>query len=197
MQIAESSTGAVAGTAFDMAVDTVISVRVLTPAWRADVGQIAALARRAAQAALKAALPMPRRNAASAATGVTIVFGDDALLRRLNRDFRGIDKPTNVLSFAGRTAGTRGAEGELGDVILARETVAAEAAAQGKTMADHTSHLIVHGVLHLLGHDHERTTEAARMEAIEVAVLAGLGIGDPYAGAAPKRQRNRRAGPAR
>jgi probable rRNA maturation factor len=83
----------------------------------------------------------------------------------------------------------------LGDVILARETVAVEARAQGKTMAAHTSHLIVHGVLHLLGHDHECAADAARMEALEVAVLAGLGIGDPYR--LPARAAARRPGAER
>ncbi len=115
--------------------------------------------------------------------GVTL--SDDATVQALNRDHRNKDRPTNVLSFP-LTDGTltpeaAGAPLLLGDVILAFETVAAEAAAQGKSLADHTAHLVVHGVLHLLGHDHEDDDQAVAMERLEVAVLAGLTIADPYA----------------
>jgi probable rRNA maturation factor len=162
-----------------------ISVRVLAPAWRRDVPAAAALVRRAAGAALAGALPpaLCRRDARRPVE-LTVVLADDAVLRRLNRDYRGLDRPTNVLSFGSPDewrVGPPGAPIGLGDVILARETVAAEAAAQGKSMADHASHLIVHGVLHLLGHDHHDDAEAAAMESVEVEVLAGLGIADPYA----------------
>ncbi len=139
--------------------------------WTRAVPGAAALARRAARAALAAA---------EAGTGeVAVVLSDDATVRRLNRDYRRKDKPTNVLSFPlgdVKTAECR----LLGDVILARETVLAEAAAQGKRAGDHLSHLVVHGVLHLLGFDHEKDAEARRMEALERRILAGLGIADPY-----------------
>ncbi|HLB79022.1 MAG TPA: rRNA maturation RNase YbeY, partial [Dongiaceae bacterium] len=99
--------------------------------------------------------------------------------------YRGIDRATNVLSFPmGAPVGAGAAPTPLGDVILARETVAAEARAQGKVVADHVSHLVVHGVLHLLGYDHERTADAAVMERLETAILAGLGVADPYRAAA-------------
>jgi rRNA maturation RNase YbeY len=115
-----------------------------------------------------------------------VVLGDDALLRRLNRQWRGQDKPTNVLAFPtadGAPAPVDSQPGApllLGDVILAFGTVADEAVAQGKALADHFTHLVVHGVLHLLGFDHEEAAAAMRMEALETAVLARLGIADPY-----------------
>ncbi|MGH6960160.1 MAG: rRNA maturation RNase YbeY [Dongiaceae bacterium] len=174
--------------------DVDIAVRVLNPAWRTEIASVVALARRTARAALSTALPAGAgRSGGGAATELTVVLGDDTLLRRLNRDFRGIDKPTNVLSFNCSHERSRAAACVLGDVILAHETVAAEAAAQGKTMANHASHLIVHGVLHLLGHDHERPDDAAAMEAIEIGILADLGIADPYVSAAPNRLRTRQA----
>jgi probable rRNA maturation factor len=114
---------------------------------------------------------------------LTIVLTDDETVQRLNRQYRGIDKPTNVLSF-GRTNGgsepVAGAPAILGDVVLARQTVAAEAASQGKRIANHAAHLVVHGVLHLLGYDHQAAREAHLMEAIEIQVLAELGVANPY-----------------
>ena len=116
---------------------------------------------------------------------LSVVLADDALVHRLNREYRGKDKPTNVLSFA-LTEAEEPELGEdapvmLGDVILAWETVAREAAEQGKTPSDHMTHLVVHGVLHLLGYDHETDDEAEEMEQLETDVLATLGIADPYA----------------
>jgi len=153
-----------------------IAVERLDPAWRAVAPGVTALARKAARAALAAALP-PGPHAELA-----LALGDDALLRRLNRDYRRRDKPTNVLSFPYvATPGVPAQSGRfLGDVAIARETLLAEAIAEGKPAAHHLSHLIVHGVLHLLGYDHEHAAEARRMEALERKVLAGLGIPDPY-----------------
>ncbi len=123
--------------------------------------------------------------AAGAGTTISILLTDDAAIRRLNADFRGIDKPTNVLSFpAAPMPGDP--EPSLGDIALAFETCAREAEAEGKTLADHMTHLVIHGVLHLLGHDHESEAEAEAMEAREIALLAGLGIADPYAASAPE-----------
>lgn len=127
---------------------------------------------------------------------LTIVLADDGTVRRLNRQYRGIDKPTNVLSFGGTDGGRKPAPGLptiLGDVVLARETMAAEAAVQGKSIADHAVHLVVHGVLHLLGHDHQAAREADLMEAIEIQVLARLGVADPYVTRLPRRGARRRA----
>ena len=96
---------------------------------------------------------------------VTILLSDDEWVRALNRQFRGADKPTNVLSFPAEGAATEpGAPPYLGDVILALETVAREAGAQGKSFLDHATHLAVHGVLHLLGHTHDADEDAARMD---------------------------------
>jgi probable rRNA maturation factor len=113
-------------------------------------------------------------------------LADDALQRRLNRDFRGRDKSANVLSFEGAPA-------SLGDVVLALETVASEAESQGKSLADHVAHLVVHGVLHLMGYEHRTSAQARRMERLEIAILAGLGIADPYRGTPPGALRRRGA----
>ena len=151
------------------------------PRWGAPAAT-ARLARRAARAALK------RQAGGLKAAELSVVLAADDRLRTLNRAWRGIDKPTNVLAFpAGDTlaAAPDGPPRQLGDVILAYETVAAEARAQGKTLAAHLSHLIVHGVLHLIGFDHASAAEAADMEAAEIAILAGLGLPDPYRPAPP------------
>jgi probable rRNA maturation factor len=138
--------------------------------------------------------------------GVAVLLADDATLRRLNAAFRHKDQPTNVLSFPAAPLnatpghGARPSDGSpiagpglaysglayhgaLGDIALAYETCAREAEAEGKEIADHLAHLVVHGVLHLLGCDHGNDAEAEAMEAREIAILAGLGIADPYAGA--------------
>lgn len=113
----------------------------------------------------------------------TVVLGDDALVRSLNRTYRAQDKPTNVLSFpfSAPAGAPKAAALCLGDVILAAETLQREAADLGILPVHHLQHLVIHGLLHLLGHDHLKDAEAQRMEAIETAVLAGLGIADPYA----------------
>lgn len=104
-----------------------------------------------------------------------ILFSDDATVHELNRRFRDKDKPTNVLSFPAPER-----EGYPGDVILAYETCAKEAQAAGISLIDHAAHLALHGVLHLNGFDHQEEDEAAEMEALETAVLTGLGLQDPY-----------------
>jgi probable rRNA maturation factor len=110
---------------------------------------------------------------------VGVILTDDAEQRRLNRDFRGKDSSTNVLSFPIGDAAPGGPV-ILGDIVLAFETVAREAAEQQKPLADHLRHLVVHGVLHLLGLDHETDAEAEAMEARERQILASLGVPDPY-----------------
>ncbi|TPN89564.1 rRNA maturation RNase YbeY [Mesorhizobium sp. CU2] len=116
------------------------------------------------------------------ASELSIVFSDDAHIRTLNAEWRGKDKPTNVLSFPAFSF----AEGDplppmLGDIVLASETVAREAALEDKPIVNHITHLVIHGLLHLLGHDHETDAEAEEMEAIERRALARLAIPDPYA----------------
>lgn len=168
------STPAAAG-AGAAAVD--LTVRVDHPGWRAVAADPEAVVGRAVSAVLELFEPE--------AVELAVVLADDAAVRALNRDHRGKDRPTNVLSFppalvpAARAvhAGPR----PLGDVILALETVRREAAEQEKAAADHLCHLVVHGVLHLCGYDHEAEAEAEEMEQVEREVLAGLGIADPYA----------------
>jgi probable rRNA maturation factor len=143
--------------------------------WRERLPDVERLCGEAARAALAGAA------SAHGPAELSIVLGDDALIQGLNRQWRGQDKPTNVLSFAALSASPPpGAPHLLGDVVLAFETLAAEAAAQDKPLADHLRHLVVHGVLHLLGFDHAAADEAERMEALETAVLAGFGVPDPY-----------------
>ena len=108
--------------------------------------------------------------------GVSVLLTNDLAQQALNARFRGQDKPTNVLSFPAPT----NVERFLGDVSLAFETCAREAAEQGKPLAHHLQHLTAHGVLHLLGYDHVTDAEAQAMEGLERAILAGLGIPDPY-----------------
>lgn len=110
---------------------------------------------------------------------VSVALADDATVQALNRDYRGQDKPTNVLSFEN---GEPDPDGMilLGDVILAYETCAREAQGGDKTFQDHLSHLSLHGLLHLLGYDHIEDDEAEEMEALEVRILAEMGIENPY-----------------
>ena len=115
------------------------------------------------------------------AAELSLLFTDDAHIRALNRDWRARDKPTNVLSFPAFPVRPGDAVPPmLGDIALAFETVAAEAALEGKPFDHHLTHLIVHGLFHLLGHDHEDEEEAEAMEALERAALARLAIPDPY-----------------
>lgn len=124
--------------------------------------------------------------AVAPAIELSALFCDDAAIRALNREWRGFDKPTNVLSFpAVHDPARLAAAASLGDLALAQETCLAEAGADGKTLEDHVRHLIVHGVLHLLGYDHLDDEEAEDMEAIERRALARIGVADPYAGTEP------------
>jgi probable rRNA maturation factor len=121
--------------------------------------------------------PHPGHDVTSAGrSAVTVLLTDDGRLRALNVTFRGKDKATNVLSFS---PGHDDAA-YLGDIALAFGVVAKEARSQRKTLTEHAAHLAIHGVLHLLGYDHENANEANRMEALEIALLQQLGIGDPY-----------------
>ncbi|HZH52659.1 MAG TPA: rRNA maturation RNase YbeY [Microvirga sp.] len=135
---------------------------------------VEALAQRAAEAAVAVA-EEPDED-----FEVSVMLTDDAHIRELNRTWRGKDKPTNVLSFpATEQPGAVGPR-HLGDIALACETLVRESEEESKALADHFAHLIVHGILHLLGYDHEDEAEADAMEALEVKALATLGIADPY-----------------
>ncbi len=119
---------------------------------------------------------------------VSVRLTDDAEVHQLNRDFRGKDKPTNVLSFPQvqedlleGLANSDNGEILLGDIVLARETCTREAEEKGIALADHATHLIVHGALHLVGYDHMDDASAHAMEALEVKALASLGLANPYA----------------
>ena len=125
-----------------------------------------------------------------ATSSLTILLGSDTKLRALNRDFRGKDKPTNVLSFPA----SLNPDGYRGDIALAYGVTAREAKAASKSLSDHAAHLVVHGVLHLAGHDHVHARDAKIMEPLEVAILAGLGIADPYR-TGDRAQRQRKAVP--
>ena len=141
-----------------------ITLHIEDPKWRTHRGLQARL-KNAAEAA---------RKAGKLKGDFTILLADDKALRALNRAFRGKDKPTNVLSFPS-------GGGYAGDIAIAHGVTAREAKAAGKRFADHATHLVVHGVLHLAGHDHERPKDAKVMEPLEVKILARLGIADPYA----------------
>ena len=154
------------------------------PRW----GDLDARLRRAVDATLSHLGHLP------AAFEVSVLACDDARIRTLNADFRGKDAPTNVLSWPAwdlspeipgdlpdpPEPGTPEAPEGLGDIALAYDTCAREAAEQGKSLDDHLTHLVVHSTLHLLGFDHRTEADASRMEGLEIAILAGLGIADPY-----------------
>lgn len=139
--------------------------------------ELAALARRAVDAALAELGARPPARGAE----LSLLFTGDAGIRALNAEWRHKDKATNVLSFPAFPPEKGGPVPPLlGDIVLACETVAREAAAEGKPFDHHVSHLIVHGFLHLLGYDHETETEGDEMEALETRILARLAIPDPY-----------------
>jgi probable rRNA maturation factor len=162
----------------------VAAISVLSPCagWTKACPPVGRLVRAAARRALRrgataAGLHLPVR------VELAVSLADDACQQRLNRDYRGRDMPTNVLAFPAWAPGESlppGAPLLLGDVVLALETVAREAQAQGKPFADHLRHLTVHGVLHLLGYDHLGPGETATMEFLEGSILADLGVPDPY-----------------
>lgn len=157
-----------------------VAVTIQTAAWARRVAGVEALVRAAATAAARGARDRGAR--LPAAGEISVLLADDATARRLNRDYRGRDAPTNVLSFPIAELHATPEEGPvlLGDVVLAFETVALEAEDRDKPIADHVRHLIVHGVLHLLGFDHAAAAEAEAMERLETAILAALGVPDPY-----------------
>ena len=150
-----------------------IEVEIEDVAWAEALPDAAALAERAGAAALVAVGDAP--------TGeIVILLGDDSAVRALNARFRGKDQATNVLAFPSAALLGPAPDRPLGDLALAFGVCVAEARDQGKPLAHHLQHLVIHGVLHLLGHDHEIDSEAEAMEALERLILQGLGVPDPY-----------------
>ena len=147
-----------------------IEVQIEDAGWRVALANAEALVQAAAEAAL-AALPAKSRG------DLVVLLTSDAEIRALNARFRNKDQSTNVLSFPAAP----NPHHHLGDVALAFAVCAGEAKAQGKPLSDHLQHLVAHGVLHLVGYDHEDDGEAEAMEALERRILAGLGVPDPYA----------------
>lgn len=153
---------------------TELDISVEVPQWE-KLGDIEALTRRAIAAAFSVIDNQPEK-----AVSISLLFADDAEIRALNADWRQQDKPTNVLSFpASHPPGVPGPI-LLGDIVLAYETCAREAEAEHKKMADHVTHLVIHGTFHLLGYDHIDEEDAEEMEKLETEALATLDIADPY-----------------
>ncbi|MFW2341912.1 rRNA maturation RNase YbeY [Brevundimonas sp.] len=152
-----------------------IELQLEDPAWREAMADVEAVVARAAAAVLTDTA------ASDGEPLATVLLEDDDAVRALNARFRDRDAPTNVLSFpANAVPGTPDADPYLGDIILAFGVCRREADEQGKPLAHHLSHLVIHGLLHLMGHDHQDDAEAEVMEARERTLLAGLGIEDPY-----------------
>ena len=152
-----------------------IEIEIEEAAWTEALPDAAALARGAALAA----------GGLGGGGSIAILLTDDEAVRQLSARFRARDVATNVLSFPAAA----NVEGHLGDIALAFGVCAREAAEQDKALADHLRHLVIHGVLHLLGYDHQAEDPARRMEAIERDLLAALGVADPYAEGDPVQQR--------
>lgn len=137
--------------------------------WRTDLPHIRALCRRAVSTVLDLKQ-----------CSVSLVFADDAFVQTLNRDYRGKDKPTNVLSFP--LPKVDAPMRPMGDIVLAFETVLKESKEQQKTLEEHLTHLLIHGALHLSGYDHIKDDEAKEMESLEIEKLEKLGFKNPYEG---------------
>jgi probable rRNA maturation factor len=147
-----------------------IDILVESPLWKSVP---------AAEATVGEAIGAAAAEISAPAGEVAVVLTDDEAIRRLNRDWRKVDKPTNVLSFpAARTSGLEPVL--LGDIVIAYETLEREAAGEGKDFLHHLAHLAVHGFLHLMGYDHQTDSDADDMESVEVAILSRLKVPDPY-----------------
>lgn len=152
-----------------------VAVDVRCADWSDALPAVAEICRRAAAAALDCACIAPDE------VEISVVLADDAFIHDLNRHWRDRDAPTNVLAFpSGDERDGCGGPWLLGDVVVAFGTMRREAAAEGKPLDRHLAHLVVHGVLHLLGYDHIADDEAKRMEGLEIVALDRLGIDDPY-----------------
>jgi probable rRNA maturation factor len=156
-----------------------IDISVQDPEWKV-LGDVEQIVREAASITLTAAI-MPKF-AYGRQLEVSIVLANDDLVQVLNREYSNKDKPTNVLTFATLDSEEPAIEGilNLGDVFMAYQTIARECQEQGKFLLDHVKHLTVHGVLHLLGYDHQTDEEATDMETLEIRILERLGVQNPY-----------------
>jgi len=153
--------------------DVQIEVIVRSARWRRRPG---------ARTIVKSAVLAAAKAVSTRAAELAIVLSNDSAVRTLNRQWRGKNAPTNVLSFPVATAGKgRPASPYIGDVVIAYQTTAREAAAEGKPFNAHLAHLAVHGFLHLLGYDHDNDRDADAMERLERRILARIGLADPYA----------------
>ncbi|GJE06678.1 MULTISPECIES: rRNA maturation RNase YbeY [Methylobacterium] len=154
-----------------------IDVAVEDERWNSVADDLDAFVARVVEAGLAVAPDAPEGT-----VEISVLLADDATVQALNRDWRGKDKPTNVLSFpAAPQPLPPGTARPLGDVVLAYDTLLRESAEQSKPLSDHLAHLLVHGTLHLLGQDHETgEAEADAMEALEIEALRRIGVPDPY-----------------
>ena len=153
--------------------DVQIEVIVRSARWRN---------RPTAKTIVKSAILVAAKAVSTRPTELVIVLSDDSAIRTLNLDWRGKNAPTNVLSFPAPAPGKgRPASPYMGDIVIAYQTTAREAAAEGKPFNHHLAHLAVHGFLHLLGYDHENDSDAEKMERLERRILKRLAIPDPYA----------------
>ena len=135
-----------------------------------------------AQTVVKTAVLAAAKAVSTPSSELAIVLSDDSAIRALNRDWRGKNAATNVLSFPAAPVGKAGAASPyIGDIVIAYRTVAREAVAEGKPFNHHLAHLAIHGFLHLLGYDHENDRDAQKMERLERKILKRLAIPDPYA----------------
>ena len=148
-----------------------IDVLVESPLWNKEP---------AAEKTIRTAITEAAATLGKPAGEIAIVLTDDTTIQALNRDWRGIDKATNVLSFPAHTPNPQAAAAMLGDIVIAYETLSRECSDEGKNFLHHLSHLTVHGFLHLMGYDHENDSNAETMEKLEGSILARLDVPDPY-----------------
>lgn len=149
-----------------------IDIQLQSPLWKAEP---------AAEQTVRDAIAAAAAALATADGEVSILLTDDAAIVKLNRDWRGIDKPTNVLSFpAPKTTTTSGGAAMLGDIVIAYETLRRECDDEGRVFLHHLAHLTVHGFLHLIGYDHQTDSDADAMEGLESKIMTRMKMPDPY-----------------
>jgi probable rRNA maturation factor len=148
-----------------------IDVQVASKLWDAEPR---------AEQTVRDAIAAAAKGFSTASSEVSVLLTDDAAIRTLNRNWRGIDKPTNVLSFPATASPAASGVKMLGDIVIAYETLARESAGENRAFVHHLAHLTIHGFLHLIGHDHQNDDDAAEMEGLESKIMASLKLPDPY-----------------